>query len=462
MRFTHLLAPLLAALILACLSSHAYASDLSPGNRALASLHQSASKRSILASGNEHETKLPTLSTSAVILPRNATPASKSLPVFPDISLIPTATALPEEVSLNISERWYGKQLNFPANLGFDPSKLVSIQCNDCSITGQLVVKQGNWSLTELGFLEVNLDHLVTKFDMLVQGEQSGYVAFPFVPDTDGDIPIPDAGFKIPGFGKAGLMVHPEFVFSWNFTKPLAIGYATTWEMTGNPIIHVDFSNLTSDPFSRVGIGMYGAGTLTSRSIEIENGDASISVLDSVVAGVTAEAEINMNLPSLNISSTVLPSSDINDVCMGDKDYEMPEDPVMRNFTATYPKFVRGIDTGGMAVGSQFNVSFPWMTDDSVLSAIHSQNFINKAAKRCYAMNTKNNTFSSVYGVFADIRNALRNENADHNNTDNSGNITSVWSRPNQGAAATTLPNASLSLLMGGLMFAGVAFLVCF
>ncbi|KAL1641001.1 hypothetical protein SLS58_006443 [Diplodia intermedia] len=455
MPFTKLLAPLLAALILACLSGHAY------------------------ASGNERETQLPTISTSAVlasehavILARNATPASKSMPLFPDISLLPTATALPEEVSLNISEGWYGKQLNFPANKGFDPTKLASIQCNECSISGQLVVKQGNWSLTELGFLEVNLAHLVTKIDMLVQGEQSGSMTFPFVPGTDGDIPIPDAGFKIPGFGKAGLMVHPEFVISWSFTNPLAIGYTTTWEMTGNPIIHVDFSNLSSDPFSHVGVGMYRASALASRSIEIENGNASIlfalrlrlkAVLDSVVAGVTAEAEINMNLPSLNISSTVFPSSDVNDVCMGDKDYEMPEEPVMRNFTETYPKFVRGIDAGGMAVGSQFNVSFPWMTHDSVLSAIHSTDFRNGMSKRCYALNTKNNSFTSVRGIFADIRNALRNDDTDNNNTASSGNTTSsVWSRPNKGAAATTPPSASLSLLMGGLMFAGVVFLICF
>ncbi|OJD29362.1 histone-lysine n-methyltransferase 2e [Diplodia corticola] len=392
----------------------------------------------------------------------------------PDTSGLPTATDLPETFSYSFAAEMFDQHLNYPNSPGYDPTKLISVECDDCSMKGSIDIKQGGWSMSDgnlqLGFLDISLHDFTNELKFRVQGNDSGSMLYAAVANQ-GSGASPAAGIHIPGFGKAGIVIHPEFVIDWNFTDPLTVGYNAAWATFGDHVIHLDFNNISAFTYVPPDPAQSSSSVFWSRSNQTEDGNSTITVgtrvhidvvLGSIPAGIAAEAAIDLGLPYIDLTTNVYPSSEYDTACNDTFGYQKEESWVTGNFTDMYPLMVRGTDRARIGVEVDAT-TFPNMTRDSQLHSNWTDGAYLMPDKRCYAF-TEGTKFLSLA---IDILNWINDSSTPANaSSDGQTKLNDTTAKEpagvKKGAAAATRSGALLSHLTGGLLLASVVFFICF
>ncbi|GME37442.1 gpi anchored protein [Neofusicoccum parvum] len=144
--------------------------------------------------------------------------------VIPDISIIPTSTDLPDSITIDLNKENWQEELSLKAAaeevIPWASHSPVdnTVECVDCHTKGSLVLSQRNWSFPTLKSLQNNNTKLINSGSIDIELQDfSAHIELRLTPTLSGSlsyelfaIPIPAAGFAIPGLGRAGLLFKPE------------------------------------------------------------------------------------------------------------------------------------------------------------------------------------------------------------------------------------------------------------
>lgn len=233
-----------------------------------------------------------------------------------DQSLIPTATDLPEAVTINLSQQFNGQDVNAgpTATRGIRPPKSLyapsslHVRCDSCSTNGSMIITQGGWNVSAAGFSSGHIDIALADFTAHIQLwidglDGTGSMSRELV----GDVPIPGAGFRIPGFGRAGLLVRPELFVEWDLAAGAAavLLNALGFQLRVPPgaRVAVDFANASNSRvagFAPLDVALL---PLNSRDAAVDRLDVRLAVglrLHLLVALASDLTGVYLDLPALS------------------------------------------------------------------------------------------------------------------------------------------------------------------
>ncbi|KAF1812248.1 hypothetical protein P152DRAFT_482286 [Eremomyces bilateralis CBS 781.70] len=204
--------------------------------------------------------------------------------------------------------------LEIPVGLADVP---VSIGCKDCTTTGLLELRQGEFelgnfdlpdnetdsaSLLESGSIELRLLGFGAHIEL--QGEIGANGAIPFTL-----FKYPVFGFNIPGLGVAGLTVAPELIVSWETELSLNFSFGFDVRAPYDSGVFIDLANLTNS--SSVGLSDVTVDALPFTSNLTTGSDFSLqlSFKPKIDLGfqllqnrIKAVLSLGLDLPAFNAS----------------------------------------------------------------------------------------------------------------------------------------------------------------
>ncbi|GME35035.1 gpi anchored protein [Neofusicoccum parvum] len=186
--------------------------------------------------------------------------------VIPDVSIIPTSTDLPDSITIDLNKENWQEELSLKAAAeevipwaSHSPVD-ITVECVDCHTKGSLVLSQGNWSFPTLKSLQNNNTKLINSGSNHIELQVfSAHIELRLTPTLSGSlsyelfaIPIPAAGFAIPGLGRAGLLFKPELYLDWTTSANLSLTFGFDVTLPAPARLHVDFGDA-----SRCAAGAY-------------------------------------------------------------------------------------------------------------------------------------------------------------------------------------------------------------
>ncbi|EKG18621.1 hypothetical protein MPH_04094 [Macrophomina phaseolina MS6] len=394
---------------------------------------------------------------------------------FPQQSLVPSmpsvelGTALTVDLSRQIDSNEVTTMPAAPSNTatpaGLHPPSDLRVICNSCSTNGLLIARQGGWNVSgqdfESGWIDIALTNFSAHADLTIVGIE-GAGSMSRVLGTE--FPIPGAGFKLPGFGKAGLIVTPEIYLDWDFSDA-AVTLSTGWDLIVPNGAHMlidfaDVGNSLVDGFSGFRLNML---PLASRQPNITSVNMSLSVglrlsvsmgLESNIAGLSAEAGLYLDLPVFNATATGMLSTSYLSLCAAAGAHPGGElaDAALANFTHTYGKIIEFGAAVGLNAGLEVGLALPLA--GPIETALDLPILSQGVDTGCFVFDEGTNLLVNAVDQVEQIRRRLQAETQSNADDDQAGGE----DKKQKGAATAVSPDMLVSVATGSVVLVALIF----
>ncbi|KAF2746267.1 hypothetical protein M011DRAFT_478261 [Sporormia fimetaria CBS 119925] len=288
---------------------------------------------------------------------------------------IPTETPAVESLTLDIFDSQIDKDFAWP-DTSEDSGPANSLACKNCTITGQLILTQGEVEMTDwVGELTEQILNEDEELDLIKSGffqlELNGFESshlLKAVVSHELEVTVElfttsVKGFKIANLGVAGLSFQPQLVFTVNTDVPVELEWGFSVKIPSKSTIRLDIGE-----FSESKLTGFDAVTISALPFNTNVSDATISIqtelrsylplgISFLDERIVLQGGPYLSLPSISTTISQLSTDTVNENC------EPGTNPQTEAFRSAYPNLTHVVSEVGMKAGFEFNAVFKTAVD---------------------------------------------------------------------------------------------------
>ncbi|KAF2475132.1 uncharacterized protein BDR25DRAFT_310580 [Lindgomyces ingoldianus] len=200
-------------------------------------------------------------------------------------SIIPSATPTAESVTFDLAFEAKDTTFQWPEGVSIGPSLPITVGCDKCTTTGKLILTQGEFDIANLSELTEQAINANEEMDFIKSGffqlELNGFEAsiglkaspsasLEFAYDL---FQLPVLGFKIPGFGAAGVLYTPQLIFEVTVSGGIELFFGFDVKVPDHSTIRLDLGQ-----FNKSGITGFDKTTVTALPFNTNASDIQLSM----------------------------------------------------------------------------------------------------------------------------------------------------------------------------------------